>query len=507
MVDIRRRTITFGLAAAAMMPPRVARAESATLTLVLTNDIYQMSETAMPDGRKRGGFARLAAVVKAERAKGVPVLFAHGGDTLSPSLMSGIDQGSHIVELTNLIKPDIFAPGNHEFDFGKAIFLKRSADMKSPLFAANMTGPDGRLVPGYKDRDIVRLGNLRIGLTGAAHDGTPRMSNPGDIAFAPTVAAMRAQCEALKRDGVDLVIAVIHADRTQTIELARADVADVILTGHTHDLFIDFDGQTLAVESSYDAHYVTVIDLNVEIKQQGNQREVAWWPQFRVIDTATVTPDPEVAAVVAGFENLLNNEMDVPLGTTAVELDSRVATVRGREAAIGNLVADAIRARGHADVAIVNGGGIRGGKVYPPGSAVTRRDVLAELPFGNQLVVVAVKGSDLRAAIENGLSRLPDIAGRFPQVSGMRVEYDPARPAGSRVVSMEVGGAPLDPNRTYKLATNDFLARGGDGYAALAHNKPAVPPDDSPRLSNEVMVYLREQGGVRAGVDGRMRAE
>jgi 2',3'-cyclic-nucleotide 2'-phosphodiesterase (5'-nucleotidase family) len=75
------------------------------------------------------------------------------------------------------------------------------------------------------------------------------------------------------------------------------------------------------------------------------------------------------------------------------------------------------------------------------------------------------------------------------------------------VVSVEVGGAPLEPDRMYKVAINDFMARGGDGYAALTHNKPAVPPDDSPRLSNEVMVYLREQGGIRTGVDGRMRAK
>lgn len=510
MVDIRRRTVTFGLAAAAVMPPRFARADSARLTLVLTNDIYQMSETETPDGKRRGGFARLAAAVKAERDRarsaGTPILFAHGGDTLSPSLMSGIDQGSSIVELTNAIKPDIFVPGNHEFDFGKATFFKRAAEMKFPLFAANMTNPDGKLVPGFKDRDIVTMGDLRIGLTGAAHDGTPRMSNSGDLVFAPTVAAMRAQCEALKRDGADLVIAVIHADRTQTLELVRANVADVILTGHTHDLFIDFDGRTLAVESSYDAHYVTAIDLNLEIRQQGNQREIAWWPRYRVIDTAAVTPDPEVGAVVAGFERLLNTELDVPLGTTAVELDTRVATMRGTEAAIGNFVADAMRSRGHADVAIMNGGGIRAGKVYPAGTPVTRRDVLAELPFGNLLVVLAVKGSDLREAIENGLSRLPAIAGRFPQVSGMRVEYDPQLPAGSRVVSIEVGGAPLAPDRMYKVATNDFMARGGDGYTSLTHNAPAVPPGDSPRLSNEVMVYLREQGGVRTSVDGRMHA-
>ena len=151
---------------------------------MLTNDIYQMGETAMPDGKSRGGFARLAAVVKAERAKGRPRSCSRMAATRSlRRLMSGIDQGSHIVALTNMLKPDIFVPGNHEFDFGKATFLKRSAELKFPLFAANMTNPDGKLVPGFKDRDIITLGNLRIGLAGAAHDGTPRMSNPGDSHF------------------------------------------------------------------------------------------------------------------------------------------------------------------------------------------------------------------------------------------------------------------------------------------------------------------------------------
>ena len=168
----------------------------------------------MADGKRRGGFARLAAVVKAERAKGGHVVFAHGGDTLSPSLMSGIDQGAHIMALTNALKPDIFVPGNHEFDFGKAVFLKRMAEAKFPVFAANMTGPDGKPLPGIKDRDIVSFDGVRIGLTGAAHDGTPRMSNSEDLKFLPTVAAMKAQAEALRRDGVDLVVVVMHADRT-----------------------------------------------------------------------------------------------------------------------------------------------------------------------------------------------------------------------------------------------------------------------------------------------------
>ena len=504
MIDVRRRTVTFGLAAAAILPQRPAWAETTKVTFILTNDIYQMGETPMPDGRRRGGFARLAAVVKAERAKGGHVVFAHGGDTLSPSLMSGIDQGAHIIALTNMIKPDIFVPGNHEFDFGKAVFLKRMAEAKFPVFAANMPGPDGRPLAGTKDRDIITLDSVRIGLTGAAHDGTPRMSNSEDLKFSPTVATMKAQAEALRRDGVDLVVVVMHADRKQGEELVETHAADLVLTGHNHDLFINFDGRAAMVESSHDAHYVTLIDVHIEVKQQGNRRIVEWWPQFRVVDTATVTPDPEVAAAVAAYQQELDRQMDVPLTTTAVALDSRNATVRGREAAIGNLIADAMRERTRADVAIMNGGGIRGGKLYEAGTAITRRDIQAELPFGNHLVALDIKGGALRDAIENGLSRLPAAAGRFPQVSGMTVEFDPHRPAGIRVLSITVDGAPLEPDKSYRVATNDFMARGGDGYSAFAAVDPLVPLEDTPLLATEVMVYLLGIDKVQSAVEGRI---
>src|SRR3954467_14957308 len=121
-----------------------ASAESTRVTFILVNDIYQMSDEVGADGQRRGGLARLATIVKAERAKGGHVIFAHGGDTLSPSLMSGIDQGVHIIALTNALKPDIFVAGNHEFDFGKAVFRKRMAEATFPVFAANMTEADGR---------------------------------------------------------------------------------------------------------------------------------------------------------------------------------------------------------------------------------------------------------------------------------------------------------------------------------------------------------------------------
>ena len=199
--------------------------------------------------------------------------------------------------------------------------------------------------------------------------------------------------------------------------------------------------------------------------------------------------------------------MDVPLATTAVELDSRNATVRLREAAIGNVIADAMRDKTGAVAAVTNGGGIRAGKVYAPGTAITRRDVLAELPFGNRVMVIDISGADLKTALEGGFGRLPEAAGRFPQVSGMTIEYDVKRAVGDRIVSIRIGGAPLDPGRTYHIATNDFLARGSDGYVPFGAAKSVLPADDAPLLANEVMVYLRKLGTVTTKVEGRIVAK
>src|SRR5882672_647747 len=198
MVAVRRLAVLVALVAAllATLPAAPAGAETTHVTFVLVNDIYLMSDQAGPDGARRGGFARLAAVVKAERAKGGHVIFAHAGDTISPSLMSGLDRGAHIITLTNLIPPDIFAPGNHEFDFGKATFFQRMAEAKFPLYAANLRGPDGATLPNFKDRSIVTVDGVRIGLTGATYDDSARASSPGDLKFLPTVATMQGQAEA-----------------------------------------------------------------------------------------------------------------------------------------------------------------------------------------------------------------------------------------------------------------------------------------------------------------------
>ena len=290
---------------AALFAADAASAQTTKVTFILVNDIYIMGDQAMPDGRRRGGFARLAAIVKAERAKakadGGHVILAHAGDTLSPSLMSGLDRGEHIIALTNMIAPEIFAPGNHEFDFGKEIFFKRMGEAKFPLYAANLRMPDGKPLPGFRDREIITLDGVRIGLTGTTFDGTPRASSPGDLQFLPTVSTTVDQAGLLRKEGADFVVAVTHAERKQDYEMFATRSIDLILTGHDHDLFINYDERNAMVELSYDAHYITAIDVTISVKEQDGRRVTTWWPQFRPIDTATVTPDPEVAAVVAKY--------------------------------------------------------------------------------------------------------------------------------------------------------------------------------------------------------------
>jgi len=227
-------------------------------------------------------------------------------------------------------------------------------------------------------------------------------------------------------------------------------------------------------------------------------------PAWRYLPTAGVAPDPEIQAVVDRYDAELDEELNVAVGKTTVELDSRRTTVRTTESNFGNLMADAIRAAVGADVAIVNGGGIRGDRTYDAGTVLTRKDVLSELPFGNVTVLIELSGADLLAALENGVSQVEDTAGRFPQVSGMTYRYDASKPAGSRIVQVEVGGRPLEMGKIYKLATNDYIFGGGDGYAALTRGKPIIDASGGTLMASTVMDYIAKQGEVAPEVEGRI---
>jgi len=487
--------------AAALFVAAPAFAETVTITFVQTNDIDRMEEA---DGR--GGFARLMALVKAERAKG-PTFFVHSGDTLSPSLLSGIDHGAHIIDILNKMKVDVFTPGNHEFDFGPQVFRDRIAETKFPVITSNIRDRNGNQPEHTFDHQITEVSGIRIGFYGLTTEDTPAVSQPGDYTFANSLDTGKKEAAALREAGADLVVAVVHTPIGVDMGLVREGAADLVLSGHDEHLMAFYNGKAVLTESEAQGNFSVVTHVAVDKTEKNGATTVTWRPEFDIVDTANVAPDPEIAAVVKDYQDKLDRELKVEIGVTTTPLDSRRATVRGGEAAIGNLVADAMRATVGADVAITNGGGIRADRQYDAGTKLTRGDVFAELPFGNKLVKLEVTGADIEAAIENGLSQVEEGAGRFPQVSGLVVKADLRRPPGTRVFSIAVNGTPLDKAKTYTLATNDFMAAGGDGYTVFKSGKPLINAIDARLLASAVIDYIEAKKEIAPKVEGRIQAE
>ena len=488
------------VAAATALAAGGVGAEPTRLTIVHFNDLDRMEEK-----RGRGGVAKLAAVIEAERQRSDNVLVTFGGDAISPSLMSGFDKGAHMIDLLNRLGLTAMAIGNHEFDFGPEIVKQRIAEAEFPVLGANAVDVDGGLIDGAQASMMVDAGPFKVGILGLTTVGTAVKSSPGGVTFRSATEVAAEQAEALRGAGADLVIALAHTDIEEDAALLAQGAVDILLSGDDHLLRVEYDGSILFAESGEQADRVTVIDLDLdEIERRGRQRFV-WSPAFRVIDTAHVEADAEVAAAAAVYLDKLSEELDVEIGATATDIDSRRATVRSQEAAIGNLVADAMRMATGADIALTNGGGIRANRQYAPGTRLTRRDILSELPFGNKTVVIELAGRDIVAALENGFSQIEKGGGRFPHLSGLSVVYDPGQPAGSRVVEVAHGGGAIVPDRTYLLATNDFLGRGGDGYEMFAGKKRRVDANAGTLMASQVIRYIEEKGTVSPKVEGRLR--
>ena len=486
------------LAALTALP---AGAETVKLTLLGVGDVYNFEEE---DGR--GGFARLNAVAKAERAANPNTLYLFNGDMLSPSLASGFDQGQNTIDFTNLVPFDLAVPGNHEFDFGPENFAEKMKASKYPWAAINITNGDGSPVEGLGGVTVKEVGGLKVALIPVAQDTSPEVSSTGSLKFGPTVEMGIAAAEKAREDGADIVVGVVQTNMANDRELIASHAFDVILSGDDHSYATAYDGVTAYVETSIDGQFLTPIDLTVEVEvDDEGKRNISWVPAFRFIDTASVTPDPESVAMADALRATMDQTLDVEIGTVDAPLDSRRNVVRGEEATMGNLIADAMRDATGADIAIMNGGGIRGDTTYEPGRKLTRRDILTELPFGNVTVVTELPGNQILLALENGVSRVEDGAGRFPQVSGLSYAFDASAEAGSRVSEVMVGGAPLEADKLYKVAVNDYILGGGDGYAALGGGRIITDGPTGNLVANDVMAYVEKLGTVTMAVEGRIK--
>lgn len=210
-----------------------------------------------------------------------------------------------------------------------------------------------------------------------------------------------------------------------------------------------------------------------------------------------------------GINKLIDRYEDLKkdvLGVTQTHLDSKSQAVRSRETTIGNVMANSIRDYFQAEVAILQGGAIRGNLEYPAGSVLTAYDIIRELPFSNLLRTYYLKGKCLKEALEEGVRNLPHSTGCFPQVSGCDFIVDMSQPIGHRIIDLKVNGNSLELERDYKVASTKFISMGGDGYSALT-NGVLIPHEgnDSILLTDLFTNYVREHKIISPTIEGRIK--
>jgi 2',3'-cyclic-nucleotide 2'-phosphodiesterase (5'-nucleotidase family) len=226
------------------------------------------------------------------------------------------------------------------------------------------------------------------------------------------------------------------------------------------------------------------------------------WQAIPVTDA--IKEDEAVAALVADYEKRLDASLSEVIGKTSVMLDARASTVRRTESNLGNFLADVYRETMGSDVAIINSGSIRSDATYEAGD-ITKKDVLTILPFENTLVKARITGEHLKRLLENGVSAAGQASGRFPQVSGMTFIYDASKPVGSRVVSIEVGGKPIEAASKYTIAVSAYVLGGGDGYDFKGAEE-LVNAQSGPVEPDVVMEAIKKRGTIAPQVEGRIKS-
>ncbi len=476
------------------------------------------------EGKCFGGAARLVtAVAEARQAlDGENVLLLNAGDNFQGSLFYTTYKGAAEAEFLNLMKTDAMVVGNHEFDDGEdglATFLDK---VEFPVLGSNVKAREASaLGDRVKEYLLLDVGGETIAIVGAVANDTAELSSPGEnVSIIEDVAGITAAVEAATAEGANKVIALTHVGYPRDLEaIAKIPGVDVVVGGHSNTLLSNAiegaEGPYPTMVDNPDGHQVPVVQAGSYSKYLGELKltfnddgvVTAATGDVKLID-ASVDKDEAVVARVLELGGPIEELKNKVVAETAAPVDGSRETCRAGECEMGNLVTDAMVAR-TADqgvqFAITNGGGLR---ASIDGGEVTMGEVLGVLPFQNTLATFQIKGEDVVASLESGVSQIEDGAGRFPQVSGLRFSFDPSvAPGEGRIQSVEVkdgdGWTAIDPDATYTVASNNFTRNGGDGYKLFALNAQNAY-DYGPGLEQVLADYLAANSPYKPSLDGRI---
>ena len=515
--------MTFSLAVTANAAEETAQDLDGDIVILHTNDVHGAIS----------GYAKVAALKDAYEARGAYVLLMDAGDFIQGDPTVSTSEGATAVELMNLAGYDVASMGNHEFDYGYQNLKDLEADADFAIVDANVLY-NGRVA--FEDNLVFTAPDgTKIGVFGLDTPETATKAHPAKIQGVTFLAGedlydcAQEQVDALTAEGCNYVICLGHlgiddesAGNRSIDLLENVDGVDLFIDGHSHSTQDDITAALTAAsqaggnEISVDSSMVNGTVLTSTGTKLESVGVVTIDGETGRIDASTVSAasltdeDADVAARAAAIQKEIDDEYGTVFATTEVALNGeREPGNRTEETNLGDLITDALvwgaeREGTEVDAAVTNGGGIRASIAA---GDITKKDINTVLPFGNTLSIVQVTGAELLEALEASTYCTPTSIGGFPQVSGIEFTVDTTKaydqgelypgstyygPKSIQRVTIEtVGGEPFDANATYTIATNDFMAAGGDTYYAFA--AASVNYDLGIAMDEVVMDYITDE--------------
>ena len=439
------------------------------LVLLHTNDMHGQ---VLPRNGS-GGMGQLATIIRREN----PDLLLDGGDMFTGTMVSDEFFGKPVIDVMNKLGYAAAALGNHEFDYGLPELRNRLKEARFPVLSANVTGIDE-----VKPFTVVTVKGVRIGIIGLTVENLAQVTHPKNLKPIVVRDLVEAVRETLPRVQAlsDFQIAVAHISVEEQLKVAKAfPEIRLIVAGHPHASRTTQIGQTLIVETGSSVQNVG----KVTIRLSGKTPESI---TSELIPLRNLPANPEIQTVIAPYEKTIAARSAERLGESRADLRKSDT----EESALNNMVADALRETAGVQIGLQNVGGIRAILARGP---ITRGAIFDVIPFQNTLVTMNLTGLQLKQLLNR----------RVLAVSGVRVSWDSTRPRGSQLLSVTLpGGQPIQDAAEYSVASNDFMAAGGDGLLELTQGTSTR--DTGILLRDAIASYLRKHPVVTAATDGRV---
>jgi 5'-nucleotidase/UDP-sugar diphosphatase len=458
-----------------------------------TNDLHGSIRENLVN--KIMGMARVEYLVKQNLLSNGNNILLDAGDTIWGSNETDLNNGKPMVEIMNLMGYKAMTVGNHEFDFGQEKTEGALESAEFPVISATIFKNNKRLFPPFT---IIETGGIKLGIIGYSTTDTINRTKPEYVAdlkidvskenIESVIKELKPQC--------DFIIFLAHIHK-EVLKKLVDDIDDIGLAiiGHEHITFPGLD--------KYNKTYVTsagCYSLNLGIVDMVFKKKTAVYMHGCMLNTlGKRAKEEKINTIVENYYQKIIKRLDIKIGETSGDLTDPVKA-RIQETNFGNVITDAMREYMKTDIALQNGGGIR---VTIPKGDITLYNIHEAFPFINYVIQVEMTGKQIKEALEHGVEIYPSgWNGGFLQVSGIEYAFNGAAPAGKRLMFAKTGGKDIEDQKTYSIATNDYLYQGGDGYDVIKNSRFVY---NSGLLIEDIFKeYILKHKIIDPGLEGRI---